>query len=97
MDFRFNRKASERLNCLRNSMPEMDYKRLPECAEKSRLMDAYSSAIGEFSRCAQVVNARMGVMYKGDFDRLSKSMAEARVKSENAHRALLAHVAHCGC
>jgi hypothetical protein len=57
----------------------MENERLPECAEKSRLMDDYS-AIGEFSRTAQVVNARMGVMYKGDYERLSKAMGEIRVR-----------------
>ena len=61
----------------------METERLPECAEKSRLMDHYSSAIGEFSRTAHVLNARMGVMYKGDYERLSKAMGEARVNSEN--------------
>ena len=75
----------------------MDSPRIPECHEKSRLMDEYSSAIGEFSRTSQVVNSRMGVMYKGDYERLSKTMGEARVKSENAHRALLAHIADHGC
>ena len=75
----------------------MDDQRLPECSEKSRLMDQYSSAIGEFSRTAQVVNARMGVMYKGDYERLSKAMAEARVNSEVAHRALIAHITEHGC
>ena len=76
---------------------QMENERLPECAEKSRLMDDYSSAIGEFSRTAQVVNARMGVMYKGDYERLSKAMGEARVGTENAHRALIAHITEHGC
>jgi hypothetical protein len=75
----------------------MEDQRIQECAEKSRLMNAYSSAITEFSRCAQVVNTRMGVMYKGDYDRLSRAMGEARVNSENAHRALIAHIAEHGC
>jgi hypothetical protein len=78
-------------------MPEMENLRLPECAEKSRLMDQYSSAIAEFSRTSQVINARMGVMYKGDYERLSKTMGEARVNSENAHRALITHIAEHGC
>ena len=46
---------------------------------------------------AQVVNTRMGVMYKGDYERLSKAMAEARVSSEVAHRALIAHITEHGC
>jgi hypothetical protein len=71
--------------------------RIRECAEKSRLMDDYSKAVAEFNRTAQVVNTRMGVMYKGDYERLSKTMGEARVASENAHRALLAHAADHGC
>ena len=78
-------------------MPEMDNQRIPECPEKSRLMDEYSRAISEFSRTAQVVNTRMGVMYKGDYEKLTKAMAEARVTSENCHRALVEHVASCGC
>lgn len=60
-------------------------------------MDAHSRAISEFNRTAEVVNTRMGVMYKGDYERLTKAMAEARVNSENCHRALIAHVAQCGC
>ena len=69
----------------------------PECPEKSRLMDGYSSAINEFSRCAGIVNARMGTMLKGDYDRLSKVMNEARNISEQCHKALLAHIAEHGC
>jgi hypothetical protein len=75
----------------------MEDKRIPECPEKSRLMNAYSSAITEFSRTAQVLNTRMGVMYKGDYERLSNAMSEARVNSENAHHALLAHIAEHAC
>jgi hypothetical protein len=75
----------------------MENERLPECPEKSRLMDQYSSAIAEFSRTAQVVNTRMGVMYQGDYQRLSKAMGDARVASENAHRALINHIADHGC
>ena len=78
-------------------MPEMEDQRIPECPEKSRLMDEYSRAISEFSRTAQVVNTRMGVMYKGDYEKLTKAMAEARVNSENCHRALIAHVANHNC
>lgn len=78
-------------------MPEMENPRLPESCEKSRLMDDYSRSIAEFSRTAQIVNSRMGVMSKGDYDRFSKAMGEARVNSENAHRALLAHIAEHAC
>ena len=78
-------------------MREMDNQRIPECPEKSRLMDEYSSAIGEFSRNSQLVNSRMGVMYKGDYERLFKGLGDARVRSENAHRSLLLHVADHGC
>jgi hypothetical protein len=78
-------------------MPDMEHQRIPECPEKSRLMDQYSSAIAEFSRTSHVINARMGVMYKGDYDRLSKTMGEARMSSENAHRALIAHITEHGC
>ena len=70
---------------------------LPECVEKSRLMDRYSAAIDEFSRCAGIVNTRMGTMYKGDYDRLAKAMSDARDTSEACHRALLAHIAEHGC
>ena len=78
-------------------MPEMENQRIPECGVKSQLMNDYSRAITEFSRCAQVVNTRMGVMYKGDYERLSWAMSEARVASENAHRALIVHISDHGC
>lgn len=70
---------------------------LPECPEKSRLMDQYSASITEFSRCAGIVNARMGTMLKGDYDRLSDAITDAREASENCHRALLTHIAGHGC
>ena len=70
---------------------------IPECSEKSRLMDRYSAAISEFSRSAAIVNAPMGTMYKGDYDRLARTMNEARVTSEECHRALIAHIAEQRC
>ena len=71
--------------------------RLPECAKKSRLMDQYSAAIAEFSRAANVVNTRMGTMYKGDYERLTKALDVAGALSDKAHRELLAHIAEHGC
>ena len=71
--------------------------RLPECPEKSRMMDQYSAAIAEFSRTAATVNTRMGVMYKGDYERLTKSVDAARVRCEKLHSELLAHIAQHGC
>lgn len=71
--------------------------RLPECPEKSRLMDQYTAAIAEFSRVANIVNTRMGVMYKGDYDRLTKTLDAARSVSESAHRELLDHIAKHAC
>jgi hypothetical protein len=70
---------------------------VPECAEKSRLMDRYAAAITEFSRCVGIVNTRMGTMYKGDYERLSKNVNDARETSEGCHRALLAHITEHGC
>jgi hypothetical protein len=77
-------------------MAEKD-SRLPECPEKSRLMDNYTAAIAEFSRTVHVVNTRMGVMYKGDYERLTKATDEARDLSESAHRKLIDHIASHGC
>lgn len=71
--------------------------RLPECPEKSRLMDQYTATVTEFSRVANIVNTRMGVMYKGDYERLTKAANDARALSEKAHRALTAHIASHGC
>ena len=70
---------------------------LPECLEKSRLMDRYAAEINEFSRCAGILNERMGTMYKGDYERLAKVMNDARDTSEACHKALLAHIAEHGC
>ena len=41
-------------------------------ALKIRLMDRYAAAINEFSRCAGILNERMGTMYKGDYERSQK-------------------------
>jgi hypothetical protein len=55
--------------------------RLQECPHRSRLMDKYSAAIAEFSRAVNIVNARMGVMYKGDYERLRKKSGRKHVPS----------------
>jgi hypothetical protein len=68
-----------------------------DCPEKSRLMDQYSAAIAEFSRVAAILNARMGVMFKGDYGRMADAMKAAREASEQCHRALLAHIVEHGC
>jgi hypothetical protein len=60
-------------------------------------MDQYSRAVAEFSRAANVLNTRMGTMYKGDYERLTKAVEEARALSDKAHRELLAHIAEHGC
>jgi hypothetical protein len=59
-------------------------------------MDRYAAAIDEFSRCAGILNERMGTMYKGDYERLVK-VIDARDTSEACHKALLAHIAEHGC
>ena len=70
---------------------------IPECPAKSKLMEKYSAAISEFSRAANVLNTRMGVMHKGDYERLSLTMNNARTAAEKIHTELLAHVAEHGC
>ena len=60
-------------------------------------MDQYSAAVAEFSRTATIVNTRMGVMYKGDYERLTKVMDAARELAETLHRELLDHIAEHGC
>ena len=60
-------------------------------------MDRYAAAINEFSRCAGILNERMGTMYKGDYERLAKVMNDARDTSGACHKALLAHIAEHGC
>ena len=60
-------------------------------------MDRYAAAINEFSRCAGILNERMGTMYKGDYERLAKVMNDALDTSEACHKALLAHIAKHGC
>jgi len=60
-------------------------------------MDQYSAGIAESSRAANIVNARMGTMYKGDYDRLTKGLDTARALVDKVHRELLAHIAEHGC
>jgi hypothetical protein len=60
-------------------------------------MDQYSAAITEFSRTAAIVNTRMGIMYKGDYEQLTKALDAARALTEKVHRDLLAHIEEHGC
>ena len=56
-------------------------------------MDRYAAEINEFSRCAGILNTRMGTMYKGDYERLAKVMNDARDTSEAFRRLGLAALA----
>ncbi|HEV8145943.1 MAG TPA: hypothetical protein VGP79_06165 [Bryobacteraceae bacterium] len=60
-------------------------------------MDEYSAALNEVSRTAGILNTRMGVMYKGDYERLSKAVDEARTRSEQLHQCLRNHIEEHGC
>ena len=67
------------------------------CAEKTRLVSEYHTKTSEFSRTVGILNKRMGVMTKDQYDRIREFTELARVQSENARFELERHIKEHGC
>ena len=67
------------------------------CEEKVRLMDEYASATAEFSRTLNILNGKMGVLSKAEYDRIREFVDVARRRSEAARLELVRHIAEHGC
>jgi len=67
------------------------------CEEKSRLLREYNSATTDFSRAVQVLNTRLGVLSKDEYDKLKQFSDESRLRSEQARLALERHVSTHKC
>lgn len=70
---------------------------IPTCEEKARLLRAYTFAIGDYHRAYQLLNERLGVMSKEEYDKLRKFAEHSRETAESARKALERHTAAHGC
>jgi len=67
------------------------------CEVKDRLLREYTTATADYSRAVQVLQRRLGVLSKTEYERLREFSETARTKSESARLALDAHVRNHGC
>jgi hypothetical protein len=67
------------------------------CAEKDLLLREYDAAASDFSRAVQVLRTRLGVLSKGEYEKLREFSEQSRLRSEKARLALEAHIADHGC
>jgi hypothetical protein len=67
------------------------------CEEKNRLLREYETATVAFSAAVKELRRRMGTSPKEEYERLSETSNEARVKAEQARLALEQHIAAHGC
>ena len=67
------------------------------CSEKERLMHVLVVATLDYSRAVMVIQERAGVMKKDHYRRVRSYVDEARVKVEEARRALERHASAHGC
>jgi len=70
---------------------------VPQCETKARLMNQYTNATSEFSRTLKILNTKLGVMQKKDYEAVRNFVETARVRSETARLALERHVQEHGC
>lgn len=68
-----------------------------ECDEKVRLTRTQVVASADYRRALQVLNLRVGVMPKADYDKLRGFAEAARRTAEEARAALDLHTAEHGC
>ena len=67
------------------------------CAEKTRLLEAYTAATSGYSQALETLQSNIGVLRKSEYDRLLQSVEEARTRSEETRAALERHVREHGC
>ena len=74
----------------------MDASVLP-CPEKARLLEAYTAATSDYSRTLDTLRLRIGVLSKGEYTALRRSVERARTASEHARSVLESHIKEHGC
>jgi len=67
------------------------------CEEKAHLMRQYVLATSDYSHSLKVLQDRMGVMSKSEYEKVRSFTEEARRKSEATRMALDKHAAEHGC
>ncbi len=67
------------------------------CSEKAEWLRAYQEAVAEFSRTVSVLNDRIGVMPKAEYERVRSLSEKARRKADQARHNLENHVREHGC
>jgi hypothetical protein len=67
------------------------------CRAKEELLLSYQKTTAAFSAAVTLLQQKMGVVPKAEYDRLSIAADEARIRSEHARLVLEQHVAEHHC
>ena len=67
------------------------------CEDKQRLVTEYRTATKKFADSVADLQRKMGTSPKAEYERLSRTADDARVKSEQARLSVEQHIAAHGC
>jgi hypothetical protein len=67
------------------------------CEEKARLIDLYTQAVVEHSECLRLLQERLPIIRKYEYERIRVLTENYRKFSEKAREALERHTAEHGC
>jgi hypothetical protein len=67
------------------------------CMERERLARELDEARSCYSRAAEMLRGRVGVLEKAEYQRLNQAVEEAWTKMEDARAALDRHIDEHGC
>jgi hypothetical protein len=67
------------------------------CQEKERLLQAYNVSTRAFSDAVDALDAGRGVTAREAYERLERTVLEARLKSEKSRLEYEQHIASHGC
>jgi hypothetical protein len=81
----------------RGYRPVEALEQLMTCTEKRRLAQEYEAATAKFAEAVRQLQQQIGTSPRSEYERLQRVSDEARVKSEQARRALEQHVAFHDC
>jgi hypothetical protein len=70
---------------------------MTDCKERDRLSGKYVAATSAYLRAVELLDKRIGVMVKGDYETIKRAAEEARLRSEQLRIALENHVEEHGC
>lgn len=68
-----------------------------ECIEKERLMRSYQKAAAAYSDAVTLLQQKMGISPREEYDRMNRAADAARLNTEGARLALEQHRADHGC